>query len=379
MRLASFPVRAAVASLAALLTACASTQPSTCRQTQLAYVGTEGGGIQALRLDVCTGKLSSLGNVAQLVKPRWSVANPARPILYVADDVGGSDGRVVAFAVDRGTGGLTKLGETDAGGLGTTHLLLDPSSSTLIAANFLSGSATTLPLNGDGSVSAVASTVFDTGSGPTKRQAKAHAHGIDLDPSGRYALVSDLGADRVFVYAFERSTHRLVPNNASHLEGFTAEPGSGPRHSVFSLDGRYVFVLNELSASVVVLRWDGDAARLTPVQSQAISSVNFAGAKSGAEIALGQDGRFVYVADRGENSLIVFQAKPDAGELALVQRLPTGGSLPWAFAIDPTGRWLLVANRTKVSVFRIDKATGLLTDIGMAVESATPLSIAFVP
>ena len=373
------PARCALAMSIALLAGCASTPPSTCAPARLAYVGTDGGQLLALRLDACAGTLSSLGPVATLTKPRWAVGNPARPILYVADDIAGQDGRVVAFSVDRDTGALAQIGAVDAGGIGTTHLWLDAPSSTLIAANFFSGSATTLPLDEQGRIGAVASTVRETGSGPTKRQTKAHAHGIVLDPSGQHALVSDLGADRVFVYPFDRATHALAPDDAAHPHAFAVAPGSGPHHAVFSADGRFVYVLDELSADVQVLRWDARAAQLSPVQSQGISSADFKGAKSGAEIATSRDGRFVYVADRGEGTLVVFRADPATGELTLAQRVPSGGDKPWGFAIDPSGQWMLVANAAKVSLFRIDPATGALADSGRAVDAATPLSIAFMP
>ena len=360
---------------------CASTAsaPANCAPARLAYVGTDGGQLQALRLDACAGKLASLGTVAELAKPRWSVAHPALPILYVADDVAGKDGSVVTFAVNRDTGALTRLGETDAGGIGTTHLWLDAPSSTLIAANFFSGSATTLPLDADGSVGAVASAVKETGSGPTRRQTKAHAHGVALDPTGHWALVSDLGADRVFVYGFDRATHVLTPDDAAHPRAFAVAPGSGPHHAVFSPDGRFVYVLDELGADVQVLRWDARDARLAPVQSQAISSERYQGAKSGAEIMASRDGRFVYVGDRGESTLVVYRVDAATGELALLQRVPSGGDKPWGFAIDPSGRWMLVANSAKVSLFGIDAATGVLSDTGRSVDSATPLSIAFMP
>ena len=363
------------------LAGCASTATPACAPARLAYVGTDGGQLQALRLDACNGKLASLGTVATLAKPRWAVANPTLPILYVADDVAGKDGSVVSFAVDRDSGALTRLGEADAGGIGTTHLWLDAPSSTLIAANFFSGSATSLPLAADGGLGVVASTVKETGSGPTKRQTKAHAHGIALDPSGHWALVSDLGADRVFVYRFDRASHALAlaPDDAANPRAFALPPGSGPHHATFSVDGRFVYVLDELAADVQVLRWDASAARLAPVQSLAISSAGFQGARSGAEIALARDGRFVYVEDRGEGTLVVYRVDAATGELALAQRVPSGGDKPWAFAIDPSGRWMLVANAAKVSLFAIDPATGALSDTGQSVPSATPLSIAFMP
>ncbi len=361
------------------LAGCASAPPSPCAASRLAYAGTDGGQVQALRLDACAGTLGSLGPVATLAKPRWAVAHPTLPILYVADDVAGQDGRIVAFSVNRATGALAKTGETDAGGIGTTHLWLDAPSSTLVAAHFFSGSATTLPLAADGRVGPASSTVTETGSGPTRRQTKAHAHGIALDPSGRHALVADLGADRVFVYPFDRATHALAPDDAAHPHAFALAPGSGPHHAAFSPDGRVVYVLDELSADVQVLRWDAREGRLSAVQSLAISSAAFQGAKSGAEIAASPDGRFVYVADRGENTLVVFAANAGTGELSPLQRVPSGGDKPWGFAIDPSGGWMLVANAANVSLFAIDAATGTLRDTGQAVASATPLGIAFMP
>ena len=376
----SFLTRCGIGVAVALaLGGCASTSEPACTPSRLAYVGTDGGQVQALRLEACSGRLVDLGTVAQLTKPRWSVAHPTLPVLYVADDVAGRDGRVVAFAVDRDTGALTQLGATDAGGIGTTHLWLDAPSSTLIAANFFSGSATTLPLNADGSVGAVASTVKESGSGPNKRQTKAHAHGIALDPTGRWGLVSDLGADRVFVYGFDRATRVLATDDAANPRAFAVAPGSGPHHAAFARDGRFVYVLDELAGDVQVLRWDPRAARLAPVQTVATSSDRYEGPKSGAEIAVGRDGRFVYVEDRGENALVVYRTNAATGELALLQRISSGGDKPWAFAIDPSGRWMLVANSAKVSLFKIDPATGTLSDSGQSVASATPLSIAFLP
>jgi 6-phosphogluconolactonase len=383
MATTSSPTRRALvagaALIAALLAGCAATPAPACAPARLAYVGTDGGALQALRLDACAGTLADLGTVAQLAKPRWAVPHPRLPILYVADDAAGKDGSVVAFRVDRDSGALAKIGQADAGGIGTTHLWLDAPSSTLIAANFFSGSATTLALNDDGSLGALASTVKETGSGPTKRQTKAHAHGIALDPTGQWALVSDLGADRVFVYGFDRATRALAPADAQAPRAYAVAPGSGPHHAAFSPDGRFVYVLDELSADVQVLRWDAAAAQLSPVQSLAISSADYAGARSGAEIAVSRDGRFVYAEDRGEGTLVAYARDTATGRLALLQRVASGGDKPWAFTIDPSGRWMLVANAAKVSLFKIDAAAGTLSDTGQAVASATPLSIAFMP
>jgi len=129
-----------------------------------------------------------------------------------------------------------------------------------------------------------------------------------------------------------------------------------------------------------VLRWDAANARLTLVQSLPVSNAAFQGVKSGAEIAISQDGRFVYVENRGENELVVYRVNPESGMLSLIQRTSSGGNKPWGFAIHPSGKWLLVANQRsgKVNVFSIDTATGMVSDTGESVDMPTPVSVAFV-
>jgi 6-phosphogluconolactonase len=353
---------------------CASGLSAT---SELVYVGAgiDGGQLRALRLDTVSGKLSSVGPVAQVAKPRWAVAHAKLPMLYVASDVGAEDGHVLAFAVDRASGSLKKVSEVAAGGSGTTHLDFDLPSMTLLAANFGGGSTSSIAVHADGKLDTLVSTIKSTGSGPNRRQAGPHAHGVAVDPSGRFALVADLGADRVFVYALDRATHALAPAGA-----FAVPPGSGPHHLAFGLDGRFVYLLNELSADVTTLRWDAQSGTLRAVQALPITSEGFQGAKSASELAVSPDGSCVYVSDRGENSLLVYRVNAETGELSLMQRIAAGGELPWSFAIDAAGRWLLVANQrsNSLNLFSIDAASGRLTDTGQAIEVPAPLSVTFM-
>ncbi|MFZ4288757.1 lactonase family protein [Variovorax sp. HJSM1_2] len=361
-----------------------------CAATELAYVGTDGQHLRALHFDACSGQMAMIGTVAELPKPRWAVLLAQPPVLYVASDGDGKVGSVVSFALDRHSGALTRINEAAAGGAGTTHLWLDQASKTLLAANFGSGSAASLPLRPDGSVGAVVSTLKATGSGPHRRQASPHAHGISVDPTGRYALVADMGADRVFVYEFDRATHALATGDTqaeAASRSFATPAGSGPRRAIFGAssgassdaDGRFVYVLNELTAEVMVLRWDGRLGRLSLVQTAPLSGPAFDGAKSASEIAVSRDGRFVYALNRAENTIVVLRVDPASGELSTVQRLPSGGEAPWAFDIHTSGQWLLVANyrSNRLNLFRIDAASGLLADSGQALESPAPVSITF--
>ncbi|MFP6558112.1 lactonase family protein [Paraburkholderia sp. B3] len=349
-------------------------------QTEFVYVGTQQAQIRALRLDTATGKLTEIGTVAEGPKTTWVAAHPQLPVLYGVDDDNAREGSITAYAVNRGTGSLSKINVVASGGKGTTNLVLDPPSMTLLAANYASGSVSSVSINPDGSLGARVSTVTETGSGPNRRQASAHAHSAVVDPSGRYALVPDLGADRVFVYRFDRATHALSAGDGNDPGTFVAPPGSGPRHLLFGSSGEFVYLLTELSAEVMVLRWDAGQGTLTLVQSLPVTSPGFDGVKSGAEIALSQDGRFVYVEDRGENALVVYRVNPQTGELAEIQRTSAGGDRPWGFAIDSSGKWLLVANQRSgnVSVFSVDSVSGKVTGTGESVALPTPVSVAFV-
>jgi len=344
----------------------------------LVYVGTQAGEIRALRFDPVAARLSAIGTVAKEGAPTWVAAHPRLPILYAVDDDKTRDGSASAWAVDRVSGALVKMGQAPAGGSGTNYLALDPKATTLFAANFGSGSASSIALSPDGIPGPLVSTIKASGSGPHRRQASPHAHSVTLDPSGRYALVPDLGADRVFVYAFDAGKHTLAPIDAA---AFALPPGSGPRHLVFGKDGRHAYLMNELTAELNVLRWDAGEGRLAPIQALPLSSAGFAGSKSGSALALSADGRFLYAANRGEHELQVLRIDPASGALALMQRIASGGQVPWGFALHPLGRWLAVAHQrsNSVNLFAVDPATGTLANTGQSVDIPAPVSITFLP
>lgn len=344
--------------------------------TELVYVGTQAGAIHALRFDPADGRLAPLGPVAQGGSPTWTVAHPRLPILYAVDDNKTGEGSAIAYTVERSTGALKKTGVAPAGGSGTTYLALDAGATAIFAANFGGGSASSIVLAPDGSLGALVSTIKASGSGPHRRQASPHAHSVTIDPSGRYALVPDLGADRVFVYAFERASRALSADPARDL---ALPPGSGPRHVVFGAGGRFAYLMNELTAQVQVLRWDAAQGRLAPVQAVPLGSQGFQGNLSGSAIAISLDGRFLYAGNRGEHELQVFRVDPDSGELALEQRIASGGQTPWGFALHPSGRWLAVAHQrsSTVKVFGVDRVSGRLAPTGQALDVPAPVSITF--
>lgn len=379
----SLPFRLLVAGIALTLAASATAQPKRCEgpgcSGELVYIGTHGSTIEAAALDPATGRLTSLGSAASIERPTWLVADPVHARLFSVSETGNdskSQGGVYALAIDRGSGRLAILGRSDSGGGGATHLTYDAGAQTLFVANYGTGDVAAIPLAADGQPGPVQSVVRNVGSGPSPRQKNAHAHGVTVAPGGRYLLSPDLGADRVFVYRIDPRTHALSP---APVPNFALPPGSGPRHLVFSRDGRFAFVDTELTGEVHVLRWDARSGTLAPVSHIALDAADFAGPRSAAELALSADGRYLYLSNRGANSIQVFAVDPATGTLHEIQRIDAGGKVPWSFAIDPSGRWLLVADEASSNVadFAIEPRSGRLSATANSLAIGKPVAIAF--
>lgn len=351
------------------------------------YVGTRGDagehspqGIYAARFNTRTGQLSPPELQVRLPRATWLVRHPRLPVIYTAADASTSspaESNILGFEVEPTSGKLTQLNQVGAGGLDATHLAFDATSNTLFVANHGSGDVTALPVRPDGHLGVVASTQKDYGTGPHPRQKMPEPHGVAVDPSHHYVLVTDFGADRIFVYQFDGATRTLSP---AKVPFEALPPGSGPRHLTFSPDGRFLYLVTELTAELRVYRWDARRGHLELVQALSAYPADDPGQqKSAGEIALSRNGRFLYVSLRGDqNSLVVYQTREN-GELREIQRVPALGKSPWSMAIDPAGRWLFVANEASnsVSLFNIDPASGRLSATAESLSIPKPVTIAF--
>lgn len=374
-------MRRLILALAALLLPLAPTGAKPAPAGRLVYFGTHGAAIYAAWLNAETGHLSDLGAVAEIERPTWLAADPKRPLLYSVSETG-NDGKtqatVSSFAIDTATGALRLLSKVESGGGGATHLALDPRSHTLFVAHFGTGQVSALPVRPDGSLAPVASVQADYGSGPSPRQKGPHAHGVALDPSGRFLLAADLGADRVFVYRFDPVTRALTPSEPAFV---ASAPGSGPRHLAFLPNGKVVYLDTELSGEITRFAWDSRTGTLRPQATISTGAPDYTGPRSAAELAVSADGRFLYVSNRGEDSLVVYAIQPATGALREVQRIAAQGKGPWSFSLDPSGRWILIANEASsaIAVLKVDPATGLLRATNESLAVPKPVSIAFAP
>src|SRR5437667_1300035 len=325
----------------------------------LLYVGTYTENIYLVRMDRRSGELLQVGAINAGANPSFLSIHPNGRVLYAVNELEPT-GVVSAFAIESGTGALTGLNDQPSGGGAPCYVSVDRSGRAALVANYAGGSVALLPIGPNGAL-APAHVVQHTGKGPTpERQEAPHAHCILPDPSNRFALAADLGADRVFVYRLD-----LDAKSLRHIEEGDASlrPGAGPRHLAFHPTLPLVFVAVELDSTVATLRFDAERGALSLLDARSTLPAGWTGTNYPADIHVASSGRTLYVSNRGHNSIAVFSVAEATGALALEQVVSTEGDWPRNFSLHPSGRWQLVANQRSdsVVVFERDPENGRLT------------------
>ncbi len=358
----------------------------------LVYVGTytdKGGeGIFAFRFDPATGKSVALGLAAAIENPSFLAADPRARFLYAVNELktfrGDPTGAVSVLAIDRESGRLKLLQQVSSLGRDPAHVSLDKSARFLLVANYddansARGNSAVFPIGPDGRLGPHSALVQDVGSSVNpERQTQPHPHSIQVTNDNRFVLVADLGLDELLVYRFDAATGSLTPGRPPFVK---TEPGAGPRHVAFAPSGKSVYVVNELASTVTVFAFDPGPGTLVGEQTVPTLPTDFAGKNKAAEIGLDAKGRFLYVSNRGEDSLAVFRIDPENGTLTPAEGVPSGGRTPRSFAIDPTGQWLLAADQDSndVRLFRIDPSSHKLTATSRYLKVVSPACVLFVP
>lgn len=285
-------------------------------------------------------------------------------------------GAVSAFALNRSSGLLAPLNQQLTHGEGPCYVSVDSAGKWLLAANYRSGNVAVFPIQADGRLGAATSVVqHQGGSVHPERQAGPHAHSVIPDPANQYVLVADLGLDKIMLYRFDTARGVLTPNDPPWA---ATQPGAGPRHLVFHPNGRFFYSVNELGSTVMAWTYDATRGVLHELHTLPTLPQGFAGVSYVAHVQVAPSGRFLYVSNRGHDSLAIF-AIGESGALAYVAHVPTLGQWPRHFAIDPTGKLLLAANQHSNTIvsFRIDPETGLLTHAGAVTQVPAPVCVQF--
>lgn len=333
-------------------------------------------GIYRCELDENTGALRDFGLAAMAPNPSFLVLHPNGRFVYTVNEVG-HDGFVTGFA-RQPDGSLQEINHQSSNGDGTTHISLDREGKHVLVASYNSGSVAALPIREDGSLGPVSGFVQQAGAGPNPdRQEGPHAHSIYVDSTGRRAYECDLGLDRVFIYRFDPEHGTLQPDQPPF---FKATPGCGPRHLAFGPGERFLYMAEEMQSGIAVLARDPQNGGLKQIQELSTISSDFHDDNSTAEVVMHPNGKFVYISNRGRDSIAAFAVGAD-GKLTWASETPTRGQHPRFFTFDPSGKFMLVMNmwERNVLTYFVDAETGALKATGHQFFRDMPVCALFYP
>ncbi len=238
------------------------------------------------------------------------------------------------------------------------YVSVDAGGRYLYVANYLSGTVAVYGLEHDGRFGELIATHQHRGSGPTARQQGPHAHSIVPGPVGDSVYAADLGTDRVSHYVHDRQ-----PDGDAFLldDELVLDAGAGPRHLAFHPELPVGFLVCELDSTIVTLGLDLANGRLTRLGSRSTLPDDFEGESIAAEVRVHPTGRYVYVSNRGHDSIAAFGFTGPGEPLEPLGHVRSGGRTPRNFAVHPSGRALLVANQDSNTLvpFDIDAVTGM--------------------
>jgi 6-phosphogluconolactonase len=334
-------------------------------------------GLSVFRFDPQTGALTPVQQVPS-ANPSFVALDPSKRFLYVTNEIddyeGKKSGSIEAYAIDPDSGTLKLLNRQSLNSPVPAHLAVDPTGQHVVVANYIGGDFVVLPIGTNGELGPIGGVLTNTGAGPNKdRQGAPHPHSVVFAPDGRFIAAADLGIDKV-------QTFQLANDRLARVSEASVAPGAGPRHLAFSHDGRTLYVIDELNATITAFSYDPATGEIGEIlQTISTEPAGYSGPHSTAEIAVHPSGKFLYGSNRGAQSIVGYRIDPASGKLSIIGFANQSVNFPRNFAIDPLGKWLYVANQKGDNIvqFEINPGTGKLKPTGQVTPSITPVVMVF--
>jgi 6-phosphogluconolactonase len=338
------------------------------------YTGGKSEGIYVFRFNSKTGEFSPVSIAKGIKNPSFLAVAPNSKFVYSVNENDGQ-GSVTAFTFSNGN--LGTLNVRPSGGNGPCYVSVDKTGKWVAVGNYGGGSFEILPVQADGSLGEASTVMVHQGKSVNpQRQEKAHVHATVFSPDNKYLYVPDLGMDKVMTYSFDEKTGKISAANPAFA---ATTPGTGPRHLDFHPNGKYAYLMEELSGAVSVFSYKN--GKLTPIQNITSHPAGYKGAVGSADIHVSPDGKFLYASNRGEsNTIAIFSINQKNGQITPVGHQPTLGTVPRNFNFDPSGNFLLVANQNSdnIVIFKRDKKTGKLTPVDKQISVGNPVCIKWI-
>ncbi|WP_276502241.1 lactonase family protein [Terrimonas pollutisoli] len=342
------------------------------------YTGGKSEGIYVYTFNSDEGSFREISHI-KTSNPSFVAISPDKKFVYAVHEnaQGGNGGEISAFAFDKKKGELTYINQQKTEGDHPCYVEVDNTGKWVFAGNYSSGSLSVLPVNTDGSLGEATSHINHTGSGKNKdRQEKPHVHCTLISPDNKWLFVPDLGIDKVMIYGFDDKTGKLTPASTPFA---ASTPGAGPRHFTFHPNGKFAYLIEELSGHVVAYQYGkGKLKQLQRISTVPRGQKGFAGS---ADIHVSPDGKFLYASNRGDfNNIAIYKVDTNTGKLSIIGFQPTLGAGPRNFNFDPSGNYLLVGNQAndEIVIFKRNLKTGLLADTGKRIEVGKPVCLKWI-
>jgi 6-phosphogluconolactonase len=346
------------------------------------YTGEKSEGIYVYKFNTETGENSFVSSV-KTSNPSFLSVSPNQKFVYAVNENADSTrfnvtGHVAAFSFDKKNGQLTFINKQESGGKHPCYVMVDKTGKWVFTGNYSSGSLAVLPVKSNGSLDPATQVITHEGSSVVAdRQESPHVHATFLHPNNKMLYVPDLGIDKVMMYKFDAKKGKL---KEADLPFVITEAGAGPRHIDVHPNGKFAYLMEELTGSVSGYRVTKDGY-LELIQNISGLPRDFNGIVGSADIHVSPDGNFLYCSNRGESNTIgIFSIDKSTGELEWIDAQSTLGKTPRNFNFAPTGNFLLVANQNSddIVIFKRDKETGLLTDTGKKINVSKPVCLKWI-
>lgn len=334
-------------------------------------------GIYVFGYEPESGDWTPLGSAGGVPNPSFLALDPGERFLFAVNETlegrGEETGGVSSFALEPDSGLPRPLSQAPSGGSTPCHLTLSPSQRHLLVANWGVGRVAVLPVDEQGVLSPPTDIKQDEATDPVR---PPHAHFVTPDRTGRFILTTDTGTDRIMVYRLDAAAGRLEPHDPPWAE---THPGGSPRHLAFHPSGRYLFANGEADLTLSVFGYTAERGELTYLHHASTVPPGTTGRNSTAQLLAHPNGRFVYVSNRGPDTIAIFAFDESTGAVTRIANEPTRGKTPRNFMIDPSGQFLYVANQNSDTIvgFAIDPATGMLIEPREVARVPAPTCIVF--
>lgn len=333
-------------------------------------------GVYVYQLDSASGTLSYQTVIRDMPNVSFMARHPKSGLVYAVNETEKFEGTP--------GGGVSVVSATDfrildkqsSGGANPAYISIEKTGRFALVANYKDGTVAMLPIHEDGRLSPASDVVQHTGSSvDPERQEAPHPHCIIPDPTNRYAVAVDLGADKLFVYRMDLETGKLRKNSEVPVEA-----GSGPRHLIFNSNGQRAYLINELNSTIVVYRFSSTDGTFHKIQAISTLPEDFSGVNYCSDLHLSFDERHLYASNRRHDSLVCFRVDSSSGELTYQSHIPSHGHEPRIFALEPSGRFIVAVHQksNNAILYKMDHETGNLAHTGHQAELDMPVHVLFV-